>query len=98
MPTSTPGTVRNWYDGGTLHNKTMKEWRAATDEDRLATAADFVIATAKSRSISFASMDQAKDHAVALAREISAAGESGYADNQAVSQVAAACLVLMGKQ
>ncbi len=97
-PRSVPATELNWYDGGTLHKKTVKDWRVATYENRLATAADFVTATSKSRGISFASMDQVKDHAVALEREISAAGEGGYADNQPVSQVAAACLVLMGKQ
>jgi hypothetical protein len=81
--------------GGTLHNKTMKEWRSASYADRLATTADFVTATAKSRGLSFASMDEVKDHAVALGREISAAGAGGYADNQSVKEVAAACLVLM---
>ena len=88
----------HWYDGGTLHKKTMKDWRSANYANRLATAADVVTAISKSRGISFASMDDVKEQAVALEREISAAGEGSYADNQPVSQVAAACLVLMGKQ
>jgi hypothetical protein len=34
--------AREWYQGGTLHNKTVREWRAANDADKLATCADFV--------------------------------------------------------
>ena len=97
-PPSASSAERHWYDGGTLHKKMMKDWRSASYANRLATAADFVTAASTSRGISFASMDEVKDRAVALEREISAAGEGEYADNQPVSQVAAACLVLIGKQ
>jgi len=31
-----------WYQGGTLHNKTIKEWREASYEDKLATCANFI--------------------------------------------------------
>jgi len=75
----------------------MKDWRSASYADRLATAADFVKATAKSRGLSFKSMDEVKTHALDLERQVSAAGEGGYADNQKVSEVAAACLVLIDK-
>lgn len=30
-----------WYEGGTLHDQTMMEWRKGTAADRLATASDW---------------------------------------------------------
>jgi hypothetical protein len=34
--------VREWYKGGTLHNKSALEWQLASSPDKLATCADFV--------------------------------------------------------
>ncbi len=31
-----------WYSGGTLHDKTLKEWYNASYKNRLATSADFI--------------------------------------------------------
>ena len=33
---------KKWYQGGTLHEATMKDWSEATYENKLATAADFL--------------------------------------------------------
>jgi hypothetical protein len=33
---------QKWYEGGTLHKKTVAEWSKAPERDKLATAADFV--------------------------------------------------------
>lgn len=92
-PSASP--ARQWYEGGTLHKKTMADWRAASDEDRLATAADFVSNSAASRGTTFRSMDEMKVAAADLERQITAAGEGGDADTLAVAEVAAACMVLM---
>ena len=35
-------TASEWYEGGTLHQATAKEWHAVSSENQLATAADFV--------------------------------------------------------
>ena len=35
-------TVKQWFEGGTLHNATLKQWRKATSANKLATCADFV--------------------------------------------------------
>jgi hypothetical protein len=41
--TGTPGTtVKKWYEGGTLHNKSALEWQTASRDDKLATCGDFV--------------------------------------------------------
>lgn len=36
-----------WYEGGTLHHATVKDWRNATDHNRLATSADLFVTFAK---------------------------------------------------
>lgn len=41
-PTSPKTTSKAWYEGGTLHCATVEEWLRATDDNRLATAADWV--------------------------------------------------------
>jgi len=33
---------KQWYEGGTLHNKSAIEWQSASDENKLATCADFI--------------------------------------------------------
>lgn len=93
-PSASSG-ARRWYEGGTLHKKTMKEWRSASYADRLATTADFVTYAADKQGTAYSSIDELKPRAEALERQISAAGQGGYADTRMVSEVAAACLVLM---
>lgn len=34
--------ARNWYEGGTLHNKSAIDWQGASPADKLATCGDFV--------------------------------------------------------
>lgn len=40
--TPTPTPTRAWYSGGTLHQATWAEWRQATYDNKLATAADMI--------------------------------------------------------
>ena len=37
------GGDTKWYEGGTLHQSTVKEWKQATTKNKLATAADWVL-------------------------------------------------------
>lgn len=43
---SNPGhdKMKNWYEGGTLHSAKISAWKSATDENKLATCADFMAA------------------------------------------------------
>lgn len=34
--------AKQWYEGGTLHNSTFREWKAATYQNKLATCADYL--------------------------------------------------------
>jgi len=44
-PRASTETARQWYEGGTLHSATLAQWKAATNANRLATAADWLAAT-----------------------------------------------------
>lgn len=48
---------RPWYEGGTLHDATVVEWRAASARNRLATAADWVPILLERHPISQGSSD-----------------------------------------
>lgn len=37
--------AQQWYEGGTLHDASLQEWKQATPENKLATIADMVSAT-----------------------------------------------------
>lgn len=42
-------TEDNWYKGGNLHEKRVRDWRVATYRNKLATCADFVANGAKNK-------------------------------------------------
>ena len=89
----TSSTQDEWYAGGTLHKATISEWKVATSKNKLATCADFV--AHKNEDIS---LDMMKIKASALKTCIDEAvnGHSAV-DNEAVSQIAAQCILLMDK-
>ena len=39
------GEEVHWWEGGTLHNATVTQWKSATYENKLATAGDWLAAT-----------------------------------------------------
>jgi hypothetical protein len=71
----------------------MGEWKTAAYENKLATSADIV---AKLKKLS--SMDEMKVAAVDMEQCISKVAEGPEAEQQRVSEVAAACAILMGYQ
>lgn len=89
--------ANSWTLGGTLHNATLKEWREASYRNRLATAADFVAATAKNRNLRLDTTQSLRRYAEELEACISAtAAESHPAiDHQRTNEIAAACMVNM---
>lgn len=81
-----------WYQGGNLHDKTVKDWRAATYENRLATCSDFVITLGNYEEIP----PDLKPRAVALEKAIFIAVGGGDVDSKNVAEIAATCAVLLG--
>ncbi|MDB4421989.1 hypothetical protein N9268_03330 [Akkermansiaceae bacterium] len=75
----------------------MSEWREASYENRLATAADFSATLVKQQGKSFADINELKPRAIALEIAITEAGRGGIADNQKVSAIAAASWMLLDR-
>jgi len=88
----TSSTPREWYVGGTLHDKTIAEWRTATYPNRLATSADFVIGVGNFQSLP----PDLKKRAIELEACISTAVQDGFTDHWTVSATGAPCAVLLG--
>lgn len=80
-----------WYEGGTLHKVTAREWHLASAQNRLATSADFVASTD-----SAGSMSQLKKRAYSVSRCISEATDPPSLYNLAVSEIAALCILQLG--
>ncbi|MFY9344091.1 MAG: hypothetical protein WAT39_16495 [Planctomycetota bacterium] len=71
----------------------MREWKAATKANRLATAADFAATIFKRRQLS---LDQLRHKAVELVAAIAPSADDATLGDLAVSEVAAASAVLLG--
>lgn len=84
----------DWYSGGTLHRATASQWHAASSANRLATAADWSVRILSENRIRQLGMRGWQNYAQQLADCVSTA-TSGGPQNQAVSEIAAACVILM---
>jgi len=82
--------AEEWYKGGTLHNATAREWHQSTARNQLATSADFVAAAKVA-----ANMEQLRTRATAVRKCITEATDDPDLYSQKVSEVAAACIVLL---
>lgn len=76
--------AQEWYEGGTLHSKTMKEWNVASYADRLATAADFTVTSLEKKGLNVSVMDwdDLKEKARAVKVCLDNANSNGSMDNQ----------------
>lgn len=85
-----------WTKNGTLHNKTIIDWKAATAENKLATCADFVVNIKTAENQKYTSITDMKYDAVNIKTCIDEAVEGNeYADNMNISEVAALCHIMM---
>lgn len=83
-----------WYAGGTLHKSKISDWKKATEENKLATCADFVANIEKGLSL-----EEIRPKAENLKTCINEASKGSDAtDNQLITEVAALCVVLMENQ
>ncbi len=106
---ATKTAQRKWYQGGTLHRKSILDWQVADDADKLATCGDFVTKMWQDDKLteriarSVASVDDIRPYAQELVDFIDAAGKRDpdpeqnkvlYA-NQSVSEFAVIGMVSM---
>jgi len=88
-----------WYEGGTLHQATLEEWKNARYKNKTATAADMAInAPAVNKAVQQAnSMEMLKIYAVSLALCVDeVASPDVDASHLKVADTAALCASLMG--
>jgi hypothetical protein len=84
----------DWYSGGNLHRSTASQWHGASSANRLATAADWSVRILSENRVRQLGMTGWRTYSQELADCVSAA-TSGGPQNQAVSEIAAACAILM---
>lgn len=91
---TSPALSAEWYEGGTLHNSTIKEWRNASPQNRLATAGDFTAAILKD-SLTF---EEVVLRTPAMLSCINEVAKTPNANRQKVAAIGALCAILLGWQ
>ena len=91
-----------WYEGGTLHKSSVREWTSASRRNRLATSADFVTAFLRGESLPFPGADAIRPAAAGIDECIVTAANGGSAGsrsritlNMRSSEAATLCWMLM---
>lgn len=86
-------TERKWYSGGTLHRKTMRDWRLADEADKLATAADIAFSFRKRKGEADADIvadePRLRREAERIKSAIDATNPDGKNDHETVAAAAA---------
>jgi len=89
-----------WYSGGNLHSATVRQWRIATEANKLATSGDMAMVnqTIKARVMNSGNIDNGLPYARQMMSCIEEASGPGVPEKQKVSELAAACLLLLNWQ
>ncbi|CUK22114.1 Uncharacterised protein [Achromobacter sp. 2789STDY5608615] len=77
-----------WYEGGTLHSATLKEWASATTQNKMATMADMVVAAKLAKRPM-----EVVEQSVRAASCIDEVASEKAAQGQEVATVAALCMM-----
>ena len=89
-----------WYSGGTLHRATVAQWKGASYENKLATAADWAASSGEGKELfrKTNDIDSLKPLAIDIlfCVEEAVAGD-GY-ENMQIAEIAASCMILMRNQ
>jgi hypothetical protein len=85
-----------WTKNGTLHLSKISDWKIATEENKLATCADFVANLKKVEHQKYTTMSEMKSDAINMKACIEEAVNGGdYTDDFNVSEVAVLCHMMM---
>nr|WP_313036663.1 hypothetical protein [Achromobacter ruhlandii] len=77
-----------WYEGGTLHSATLKQWASATTQNKMATMADMVVAAKLAKRPM-----EVVEQSVRAASCIDEVASEKAARGQEVATVAAMCMM-----
>lgn len=91
-PPGVAALPERWYAGGNLHQRTAREWHSADYLNRMATSADFLVATGVAHP---RDMDDLKARSLALEGCITEATNDPRLYEHKVSEIGALCLVMM---
>ncbi|WP_395066579.1 hypothetical protein [Flavobacterium sp.] len=84
--------IDKWYSGGNLHQAKISEWKVATEENKLATCADFVANIKKDLP-----MSELKIKSIEMKNCIDEATRGlSSTDNQKANEIAALCALQLG--
>ena len=88
----------HWYVGGTLYNATAREWHNSSNDNKLATAANWSLMQPNIRKISAksSSMETVKPYAIELVACVDQISVGDTYSDKNISSLAAACMVSMG--
>ncbi|MEM6973982.1 MAG: hypothetical protein AAF577_14375 [Pseudomonadota bacterium] len=86
---------RVWYEGGTLHLSTLREWSDASDRNRLATAGDWTARMFSPKRLYGMGLNGIRTHAEAIVACVDTVADSGLNRGQRSSSVAMACHLSM---
>lgn len=86
----------NWYSGGTLHSASIEQWKNATEDNKLATCADFVARLKEIKGDTYTNLDQMKRDATEMKDCINEAVKGDESIYTSISEISAVCYVLLG--
>lgn len=86
----------DWTKNGTLHESKISDWKISTEENKLATCADFVANLKNNENEKYEMLSEMKNDAINLQSCIEEAVNGGsYADEMKVKEVAVLCHIMM---
>ncbi len=95
IPTPTPQPTSAWYAGGTLHKATWAEWKQATIENKMATAADWITNAYKPEWQTFAELRTLSTQLVICVDEVADTAIQAWGADSSVVDVVVSCIILM---
>jgi len=80
-----------WYDNGNLHQSTLSDWVKATEENRLATCADFAAKIKTTKGEKYNSIEEMKYDAIKLKSCIDEVAKNPDNHNQPIIDMVVGC-------
>ena len=98
---------KKWYEGGNLHNATVKQWRLASQQNKLATCADFIMNGITKGVLNFTLQQvysdfegvmkqRAQELLLCINAYVDGSDRSSAVENQKVAEVAALACIMLG--
>lgn len=96
LPASTPvPTATPWYSGGTLHKASWAEWQAATHENKMATAADWITNGYEPDWQTVDELHGLSSELVQCVDEMAETASAAWGPNSSIVDIAVTCVLLM---